>query len=325
MSKVTQGCMGMFSKAAPAADATKLKPGIALPHVTLPTTEVGRGGRGLGQKAAPAAQGGSGRPGALAAAAAAAGAAPPPSHPVCMPALCRVGAWRWVPPPAAGSWWLCTAASTTHSASHTSPPFRWGQWFGGWGGVGQGRGGQAACSAALAAHCCPPLQHMHLLRGIHRQQIFLLPHRCRPPPPVCPPSPRAAASQHTQPTTHAPRTLQHLMPEFEEMNCDVVAVSADTRGKACSFVSAVPRWQAGGRAGGLEGWRVVGSLLCAGGWAPHALWYWSPPMEGCLEPSTPLHCLPAASGGRPARRGAGRQPRHPRGAHRLQGTAGAAL
>jgi hypothetical protein len=40
MSKVSQGCMGMFSKAAPSADVTKLKPGIALPHVTLPTTEV---------------------------------------------------------------------------------------------------------------------------------------------------------------------------------------------------------------------------------------------------------------------------------------------
>jgi len=37
--KVSQGCMGMFSKARPAADVTKLKPGIALPHVTLPTTE----------------------------------------------------------------------------------------------------------------------------------------------------------------------------------------------------------------------------------------------------------------------------------------------
>ena len=32
--------------------------------------------------------------------------------------------------------------------------------------------------------------------------------------------------------------LQHLMPEFEEIGCDVVTVSADTRGKACSFVSA---------------------------------------------------------------------------------------
>lgn len=30
--------------------------------------------------------------------------------------------------------------------------------------------------------------------------------------------------------------LQHLMPEFEELNVDVVAVSADTRNKACSFV-----------------------------------------------------------------------------------------
>lgn len=30
--------------------------------------------------------------------------------------------------------------------------------------------------------------------------------------------------------------LQHLMPEFEELSVDVVAVSADTRNKACSFV-----------------------------------------------------------------------------------------
>jgi hypothetical protein len=36
--------MGLFSKAAstasPAKEFTKLKPGIALPHITLPTTEV---------------------------------------------------------------------------------------------------------------------------------------------------------------------------------------------------------------------------------------------------------------------------------------------
>lgn len=43
----------MFSKAAPAADATKLKPGIALPHVTLPTTEV-RCGEGEGMSLAAA-------------------------------------------------------------------------------------------------------------------------------------------------------------------------------------------------------------------------------------------------------------------------------
>ena len=41
MAKVTQSCAGLFSKATPAQDVTKLKPGIALPHVTLPTTEVG--------------------------------------------------------------------------------------------------------------------------------------------------------------------------------------------------------------------------------------------------------------------------------------------
>lgn len=28
-----------------------------------------------------------------------------------------------------------------------------------------------------------------------------------------------------------------MMPEFEGLSCDVVAVSGDTRGKACSFVS----------------------------------------------------------------------------------------
>lgn len=42
---------------------------------------------------------------------------------------------------------------------------------------------------------------------------------------------------------------QHLMPEFEELSCDVVAVSADSRGKACSFVSAAG-W--GAAALGLE-------------------------------------------------------------------------
>eukprot|EP00887_Chlorella_sp_A99_P005179 scaffold1.g5179.t1 len=38
MSKVKS----LFSRATPAVDVTKLKPGIALPHVTLPTTEGGR-------------------------------------------------------------------------------------------------------------------------------------------------------------------------------------------------------------------------------------------------------------------------------------------
>lgn len=46
MSKVASGFMGLFSKAAPAADVTKLKPGAALPHVTLPTTEVRLGKAG---------------------------------------------------------------------------------------------------------------------------------------------------------------------------------------------------------------------------------------------------------------------------------------
>lgn len=31
--------------------------------------------------------------------------------------------------------------------------------------------------------------------------------------------------------------MQHLYPEFEELGVDISAVSADTRGKACSFVS----------------------------------------------------------------------------------------
>ena len=39
--------MGMFSRianrATPAKELGKLKPGIALPHITLPTTEVRRG------------------------------------------------------------------------------------------------------------------------------------------------------------------------------------------------------------------------------------------------------------------------------------------
>lgn len=44
----------MFSKATPAADASKLKPGVALPHVTLPTTEVSTGaGRCRGQQVQP--------------------------------------------------------------------------------------------------------------------------------------------------------------------------------------------------------------------------------------------------------------------------------
>ncbi|EFN59279.1 hypothetical protein CHLNCDRAFT_137609 [Chlorella variabilis] len=97
-----QSCLGMFSKAAPAADVTKLKPGIALPHVTLPTTEGGR---------------------------------------------VEIGA----------------------------PTGRW--------------------------------QLVVVYRGKHD--------------PVC--------------VTYL-AALQHLMPEFEEQSCDVVAVSADSRGKACSFV-----------------------------------------------------------------------------------------
>lgn len=60
--------MGMFSKAAPSADVTKLKPGIALPHVTLPTTEVRRAsiarspGRGAGAQAAAGVGGNRRRP-----------------------------------------------------------------------------------------------------------------------------------------------------------------------------------------------------------------------------------------------------------------------
>jgi hypothetical protein len=43
MAKVRQGCTNLFTKVAPGIEAdsgTKLCPGIALPHVTLPTTEV---------------------------------------------------------------------------------------------------------------------------------------------------------------------------------------------------------------------------------------------------------------------------------------------
>lgn len=44
----------MFSKATPASDASKLKPGVALPHVTLPTTEASVGAeRGSRQQVQP--------------------------------------------------------------------------------------------------------------------------------------------------------------------------------------------------------------------------------------------------------------------------------
>lgn len=93
---------GIFSKATPSADITKLKPGIALPHITLPTTEGGR---------------------------------------------VELGA----------------------------PTGRW--------------------------------QMIVVYRGKHD--------------PLC--------------VTYL-AALQHLMPEFEELACDVVVVSADTRSRACSFV-----------------------------------------------------------------------------------------
>lgn len=41
MTAVRQGCTNVFSKATGAEiPAIKLRPGVALPHVTLPTTEV---------------------------------------------------------------------------------------------------------------------------------------------------------------------------------------------------------------------------------------------------------------------------------------------
>lgn len=41
---VRQGCSNLFSKATGGeAPSIKLRPGVALPHVTLPTTEVGVG------------------------------------------------------------------------------------------------------------------------------------------------------------------------------------------------------------------------------------------------------------------------------------------
>lgn len=41
MTAVRQGCSNVFSKATGAEiPAIKLRPGVALPHVTLPTTEV---------------------------------------------------------------------------------------------------------------------------------------------------------------------------------------------------------------------------------------------------------------------------------------------
>ena len=45
-SKANTGCSGFFSKVSPKSESemsTKLRPGVALPHVTLPTTEVRAG------------------------------------------------------------------------------------------------------------------------------------------------------------------------------------------------------------------------------------------------------------------------------------------
>ena len=50
--RMTSAITRMFSKATPSADVSKLKPGAALPHVTLPTTEARLGcGRRRGRRA----------------------------------------------------------------------------------------------------------------------------------------------------------------------------------------------------------------------------------------------------------------------------------
>ena len=106
------------------------------------------------------------------------------------------------------------------------------------------------CSALLLA----PLLHPHLCGSVLLPRYNSRVPPCRgldltPSAPLLRPLP--LETTHTRPL---PR--QHLMPEFEEMNCDVVAVSADTRGKACSFVSSdVPaaRPAAGSRAGCMLG------------------------------------------------------------------------
>ena len=53
------------------------------------------------------------------------------------------------------------------------------------------------------------------------------------------PQAQACSPFHAHTRTHSPPNMQrtqHLMPDFEELACDVVAVSADTRSRACSFV-----------------------------------------------------------------------------------------
>lgn len=106
---------------------------------------------------------------------------------------------------------------------------RRGQGEGGRGmGAGRGRGGWVRGGGGLAgwraAEHAPPANSLGCaaLYSLQNHAPGLHPHGSLSQSPSPPPSPLFA---------------QHLMPEFEEMNVDVVAVSADTRGRACSFVS----------------------------------------------------------------------------------------
>lgn len=182
-----------------------------------------------------------------------------PAPPRLRPPPRRAAAWRSVRPRAAGSWWWSTAASTTRSASPTSLPCRWGRGGAGrvWGGMGRdGVGGVWESGAGGPEGRATPAPQRRLLARLCRCCCYrssgssawpaavrlLAAGACLLHTPALP--------MHTVPRCHAvpgvpqpqsmpprvPPTPQHLMPEFEELSCDVVAVSADTCGKACSFV-----------------------------------------------------------------------------------------
>ena len=177
MSKVTQGCAGLFSKAARVASdqTSSLAPGIALPHVTLPTTEasgpLGVGGRTLEEALQPFGGG------------AASAAAATPSERTRRPGCCQTA--------------MIAALHFPHSiqSKHLSCL-----------GLLPLQGGRVEVGAPTGRWSM-----VVVYRGKHD--------------PLC--------------LTYL-AALQQLMPEFEELSCDVVAVSADTRGKACSFVRRQP-------------------------------------------------------------------------------------
>lgn len=158
---------------------------------------------------------------------------------------------------------------------------------------------------SVAAGCLLPF---------HRRPTYRRP---PPPPPSLPLPTLPFLHRMPSPCCTSPLSppVQHLMPEFEGLSCDVVAVSGDTRGKACSFVrhlNAAPLC-------------LLRPLCSAVGDAfsrlslpfPHS--HTRLPCRLQALPLPPTHSLLPSTGGRPAGRRAGRQPRHPCGAHRLQG------